>query len=381
MPKKKTEETPETVLPEKEAVQPEVIDDDDFADAHPAVVPTPVEEKKEEPEPEPEMEEEPEPEEEREPEKDSYEYESESLEKIETARQVWIQKFKKSSRIKTIVSIVALLAILSAWLVPTLLIKDQGLLPMYIGLGAAVVGAIGLFVYNAFNRKKDQTLIHEYFIAFYQGLNDYTLLGNGVESYEGKVEDRISQEEFDAANLYPEARQIGSRDNVVFSYQGMDCALADAAAQKDSGKGLVTCFVGKYLRTHNNLELSEEGLTVYFKGGKRALVPASLADKTTLAKEKKVEFYGDPSDKKKIMTEKVRSAMSEIKTNKLLCDATIVFKSGKTYFFLGYEDDIMVLPSEKPFNPKYVMEYKQQLKTILDFALLFNREKKEKEEA
>ena len=375
MPEEKEKNTPEEtpVTENNEEV------DEDFADAHPYVAPAEEEAKKEEAPVEEEdepLEEEPEiPE----PPAASYEYNDPALAKIEEARVNWIKAFKKKSRIKTIVSVIALAAILSAWLVPTLTIRNQGLLPMYIGLGAALLGAVGLFVFNAIHRKKDQELIHQYFIAYYEALNEYTLKGNGVEVYEGKVDDKVAQEEFDATNLFPEAKQIGSRDNVTFSYQGMDCALADAAAQKDSGKGLVTCFVGKFLRTHNTLDISEEGITIYYRGNKRALVPASLNDKPLLEKTKYVRIYGASADKK-ILTDKVRAALKEIHTDRLLCDVSIVFKPGKTYFFLGYEDDIMVLPHEKPFNPKYVMAYKQQLKTFLNIALLFNKERPNKGE-
>ena len=369
-----SEKQPENL---NEEVKQEEIDED-FADAHPYEPEVKEEAKPVEEAPKPvEEDEEPLPDEpeEEEPERPSYEYDDEILSNIETARQDWVRKFKKRSRLKTIISIVSLLVILAAWLVPTLLIRDQGLIPMYIGLGAAFVGAIGLFVYNAINRKKDQELIHEYFVAYYKGINDYAILGNGIASYEGKVEDKITSEEFNEPGLFPESRQIGSRCNIVFNYEGMDCALVDAAAQKDGGKnGLTTCFVGKYLRTHNNLTTTQEGLTIYFRGNSRALVPQSLSDKNLLEKTKYIRYYGDSADKK-LLTDKVRSALKEIHTNKLLCDATIVLKTGKTYFFLGYEDDIMVLPNEKPFNPKYVKEYKEQLKTFLDIALLFNQEK------
>ena len=371
----------EKIVPETE-VEPKQVEgepaaeiDEDFADAHPYVPPVVEEEQKEE-EPKPvDEDEEPlpdEPEEEQTTPEDIA-YDDQALEDIENARLNWHSKFKKRSRLKTIISIIALLLILAAWLVPTLLIRNQGLVPMYIGLGAAIVGALGLFVYNALNRKKDQQLIHEYFVAYYDAVNRYTLLGNGIESYEGKVEDKVSQEEFNAPDVFPEAKQIGSRDNVVFTYQGMDCALADAAAQKDGGqRGLTTAFVGKYLRSHNTLDITEEGITIYFRGNSRALVPASLSEKTLLEKNKYIRIYGDSANKK-ILTDNVRSALKEVHTNRLLVDATIVLKPGKTYFFLGYEDDIMVLPNDKPFNPKFVKQYKGELKTFLEIALLFHR--------
>lgn len=64
--------------------------------------------------------------------------------------------------------------------------------------------------------------------------------------------------------------------------------------------------------------------------------------------------------------------MAKIRTNKLLVDVTIVIKSGRTYWYLGYEDDIMVLPNDKMFDPRFIKEYKEQIALILDAALLLN---------
>ena len=202
-------------------------------------------------------------------------------------------------------------------------------------------------------------------------MNDYTLGSYGIPSAEGGVDDKVASEEFHAGKIFNNAASIGSRDNIVFQYQGMDCALADAAAQKDGGKALQTIFVGKFLRTHNTVEVSEP-ITIYLKGNDRALKPDSLEEMHVLEETKAMAIYGSPADKK-ILTKKVKDAIRAIKTDSLLCDATIVISSGRTFFYLGYEDDIMVLPSQKPFNPKFVQRYKEQLKVVLDAALTLNQ--------
>ena len=57
--------------------------------------------------------------------------------------------------------------------------------------------------------------------------------------------------------------------------------------------------------------------------------------------------------------------MIQIKNGNSLVDIAITFKAGKMLVCLGYDDDIMVLPLEKPFNPKPTEEYKVELNKLL----------------
>ena len=377
--KKKMEAVEAEIISKDPAV--EEIFDDGFTDDHP-YVPTPAEPKEEVEEPV--VEEAPSPldveadvvvEDEEEDLGEEFpiseEFDDPALQRIEDARVAWMKDFRLHSRIRTIISIVVVLAMLGGGLLPIILIKDQGLTPLYIGLGIAVVGAIGLLIYNSINRRRDQRIIGEYFEEYYAGMNQYTLANYGIDPIEGAVKDRIDPEEFKAGGAFEKVDSIGSRDNVTFEYEGMSCALADAAGQKDNGKSLETVFVGKFLRTHNQVECSEEGLFIYFKGNDRALVPDTLQGRHALEKSKSCIIYGDPKDKN-ALTMKQKKAIRQIRTDDLLVDVSIAIKPGKTYWYLGYEDTIMVLPSEKTFNPVYLKKYKQQLKLILDIAKALN---------
>lgn len=363
-------------------IKEEVVEDidSDFADDHPYVPEPPKEEPKQEA---PEGEEKKDPmdieadvvieDEEEIPEEaqQNSEYDDPALSKIEEARALWIKDFKLHSRIRTILSIVVILAMLGGGLLPIILIKNQGMVPVYIGLGVAIAGAVALLIYNTINRRRDQRKIAEYFDQFYGGVNEYVYPYLGVTNYEGGVVDKVSPEEFKAGGAFGQVASIGSRDNVTFEYQGMDCAIADAAAQKDNGKALETIFVGKFLRTSNKVKVCEEGILIYFKGNDRALVPNTLEGRHALEKSKTCIIYGRPEDRN-ALTQKQKKAIRQIRTDSLLVDVTIVIKNEKTYWYLGYEDDIMVLPSQKPFDPSFVKRYRNQLQTILEAAKLLN---------
>ncbi len=388
------EEKVEAPAPEPaEEVKAEVVeepvivedDDDDFADAHP-ILPTPVEEapKEEEaapaPEPLPQEEELPMVEEEvpegfephaELPVDPDLEYDDASLSSIEEARKKWHHYNKVSSRIKFIYSVVILLGILAGWLIPTILMKDAGTTPLIIGLCCAVGGIVVLAVAGIIRQKHSKGAVREYFNSYYNAVNAYTLGAVGIDDIEGDVDCKLTTEEFLEGGAFDRVAAVGSRDNITFSYRGMDCALADAAGSVDGGKALQTVFVGKYLRTHNNLKLSDEGLLIYFSGNERSLPPEKMKSLHLCEHTKRYKIFGSAQDKK-VLTKQIRDGLARIRTDKLLVDATIVIKPGRTYWYLGYEDDIMVLPNDKPFDARFIKEYKWQIADILETARIMN---------
>lgn len=351
--------------------------DDDFADAALPEAPAAEEEAPiAEPEPEEEVVEQA-PEEPAEvpplEEQFSSDYDDPRLESIEAARIVWHKSYKKMARIKFIVSIVILLGILAGWLIPTLVMRGEGvgMTPLYIGLVAAGIGLAALLIFGYFQRRSDKTHLQEYFQTYFNSINEYTLCDLGVENVEGTVDSKITKEEFLQGGAFDAAASVGSRDDILFTYKGMQCAMAEAAAQIDAGKALQTIFVGKYLRTHNNVEVGKDGLILYYMGNDRALPPAKLETLHRCENGSKYRVYGASADKK-ILTKKVRDALAKIRTDKLLVDVTVAIQSGRTYWYLGYEDDIMVLPNDKPFDPRFVKKYKEQIEIILEAALTLN---------
>ncbi len=315
------------------------------------------------------------------PEQDSYEYQDLALDEIEKARKDFYSSYKKMNRWKIALSIVGLAIIVLFWILPNVLHwgGENSMVPMMVSLGVAAGVLVALGVMSYVTRKGNDKKIKAYFSVLYGKLNAYLFSGLPVGEIQGSADSKITKEEFQANGMYPKVISIGSRDNITFTYRDMDCSLADCAAQKDAGKAMQTVFVGKYLRTANSFQGSENGLVLYFRGNKRALPPESLPNLNLLEKNKTYAVYGDPADKK-FLTPKIRSLLKGIHTNKVLVDVAIAIKPGKTYFALGYEDSLMVLPMQKPFNPGPTQEYKEELAFFLELAYAFYQKKGESEE-
>jgi hypothetical protein len=367
MPEEKKNETPETPKPVEE--------ESDFADeAKPVSAPVeekPAEEKKEE---QPKVDlfaekEAPAAPAEAAPAKGKapqvkYDYVDEDLQAIETARISFFKVYKHENMVKWIVTGAILAVILGTWLgvqFSELGKSNYGTVTVLVVVAVAV---IGLGVYSVLFRKKLDKAMKAYFAEYYNHNNHY-VYGDQISSLTGTVDDKLDAAMFNAAGLYKNVAKVGSRDCLHYVYKGKSIVSADAAGQVNGQKSLQTCFVGKFIAVPNTNEGAE--IIIYLKGNKRALPPTTLDSYQVLEDSKTMVIYG-PADGKKLLTHAVRQALAAIDTNATLVDVAISVKRGMTYIAMGYEDDLMVLPMDKPFNPAPTSELKKDMAQI--FALI-----------
>jgi hypothetical protein len=294
----------------------------------------------------------------------TYTYEDSELQGIETARVNFFKVYKHENLVKWLVTGGILLVILGAWLGVTFSPINNTTPGTVILLCSVAVAVIVLGVYSVLFRKKIDKAMKVYFNDYYKHNNAY-VFGDQIKDLTGTVDDKLDAAVFNAANLYKKVVKVGSRDCIHFTYKDKAITMADAAGQINGQKSLATCFVGKYLAVPNTNEGAE--IIIYLKGNKRALPPTTLDSYEVLEDSKTMVVYG-PSDGKKILTHQVREALKAIETDATLVDLAISVKRGMTYIAMGYEDNLMVLPMDKPFNPAPTMELKTNMAEI--FALI-----------
>jgi hypothetical protein len=301
-----------------------------------------------------------------------YAYNDAHLQGIEDARLGFFKDYKHENLIKWIVTGAILVVIIAAWIIPSLFseIEDYSL---YITLGIVALALVALGIYSHFMRKNLDKAMKNYFSRFYELTNAYVFEGTGVSEVTGTVDDKITPEEFNAAGLYKDVYKVGSRASITFKYRDLKCGLADAAGQVKGKRALQAVFVGKFFRAPNNHVGSD--VIIYFKGNDRALPPTVLEGLPVLEDDARMVIYGDESVKR-LLTLKLRNALSKIHTNETLVDLAISIKSGETFFAMGYEDTLMVLPLEKPFNPAPTEQCKEDIAKVLGIvdALNFKHE-------
>lgn len=394
----KVEETKDAVSPETVA-EPKTTEESDFADEikKPEPAPEPVKEepKKEEgvelycekeevetPAPEEKPVEEPEAKKEGEkknakkgkPAPVVYQYDDDNLRAIEDARLAFSKDYKKSNLWKWIVTIICLVVIVAGWLVTTIPEVNKAFssvnenFPTIFTLILVGLSLVALLVFSSIFKKDIDKKMKAYFSKFYEYQNAY-IFPETCENLKGSVDSKLDESKLKECGIYKDIAKIGSRACYEFDYEGHHIVMSDAAAQTQDKKALRTVFVGKFAYFQN--DYVGEDILIYFKGNKRALPPTNLAGRNLYKDSKTMVIYG-PVSTRKVLTHDVQMALAKFDTNKTFVDMAISIKEGMTYIAMGFEDDLMVLPLEKPFNPNPTKEAKKDIAEVLDLITAFD---------
>ena len=295
-----------------------------------------------------------------------YTYDDPNLANIEAARAAFLKSYKGMGKWTFIPTLLLIAGIVLAWLIPGVIMpNDTSGLALGLSLGIVGVLLIVMLVLSFLKRKKTNAMMKDYFGKFYTYTDEYVFHGTGVTNLEGNIDSKLSKEEFDECDLYKDVFSVGSRASLVFKYGGKKCGIADAAAQIRGQKAALTVFVGKFFRAPNAYK--GDPLVIYLKGNDRALPPTNIDGLPIIHEDKEMVVRGS-NLAKKYFTKRLRDAVKAIRTDDTLVDVTIKIEEGRTFVLLGYEDTLMVLPMEKPFNPYPTEHYRADMKKV--FALV-----------
>ena len=289
-------------------------------------------------------------------------YESEHLANIETNRLVFLKFYHSQNVWKWVVGIVALVIILVDFLViPNFLPTNfpvagrWAIMLVVAGIAIAGVATYTILIKRVLNKKMKQ-----YFKDFYSESNAYVLENEGFSEIELQEPDKIEQVQFDENKIYANVFNVGSRGLTNFRYHEKPMYICDCAAQTKIEKTTKPVFVGKYLVGDSTYK-DVEPIIIYIKGDQRSLPPTNVEDVSLVYNEKDVYIYSNNKDWKKLINAKVLKALHKIKPHDVLIDVTISLVDGKAYFCLGYDDPLMVLPLQNPYDAKPITQLKEDL--------------------
>ena len=298
-------------------------------------------------------------------------YESEPLAHIEEERKVFLKKYKKQNSLKWVVSLIALAAVIAVWIVIPNVAKDQSwAMPVMI---SSIVGILALLlVYTFWVRRSINSKMKAYFGIFYEESNRFVFDQEGFEKLEPQVPDKISKEQFTDCEMYKDIIEVGSRGLTAFEYKGVPAMVCDCAGQVKTEKRIAPVFVGKYLFAASNYE-GDDPIIVYLKGDKRALPPTNVEDKKAVHDDDKYIVWSNNSKWNSVVDAKFMKILNKVKLSNDLVDLAISITKGRMFIAMGYDDPLMVLPLEKPYNPNPVKTYKKDIAVVAEFFTLLNK--------
>lgn len=298
-------------------------------------------------------------------------YDSDALSHIEEERRSFLSKYKKQNTFKWIVSMIALAGVIVTWIViPNVAGGESWSMPVMISV---IVGLLALLLlYTFWVRKSLNTKMKDYFNVFYSESNNYVFDQEGFDKVEMQTPDKLTKEQFADCGMYKDIIEVGSRGLTAFEYHNVPIMVSDCAGQVKTEKRIAPVFVGKYLFAASNYE-EDDPIVIYLKGDQRSLPPTNADDMRSVFDDKKMTIWSNNSKWEKTVNSSLKKLLNGVKLSNDLVDLAISIQKGRVFVCMGYDDPLMVLPLEKPYNSNPVKTYKKDVLAVVKIIEELNK--------
>ena len=293
-----------------------------------------------------------------------------ALQKVEDTRLVFWKSYKFHNTLKMFVLIACLAAVIVAFVVVPKLVTGTGGTGLMVGIFVVALG--GTYGYSLYVRKKFEKKMKEYFDLYFSCCNDYVYGEKPFSNAELIHPGKITLEDFNESGLYKDVIETGSRGKTTFKYNDLEMTIVDCAGNVKAEKRMKPVFVGKMITATAKYD-GEYPVFVYLKGNDRALPPTNMEGVEAVLENEKMVVYSNYKDWKKVLTGPVTKALETIKTDDILVDVAFSIGKGKTFVMLGYDDPLMVLPLQKPFDYKPTEIYKNNMAVVCKVIEALNK--------
>ena len=268
---------------------------------------------------------------------------------IEEARQDLFKSYAKSRRISNILMFAVVVAIVG---IMFMIISNNQVLKI---VGYCLAGAIvvGMIFYYVLTRKNLPNKVQKYVPFVMQTLNDKIFSMPGFSEIKNNPEEKLQMDDLVGDGVYVEANGINSRNVVRGVYNGHHFLYAEAALTRPSTKKqqVPPLFVGRYISVPNQMKF--DGHFIFnFKNPKQPLdLPNAINDLKVLEEKEDFVVYGpEDANYHNIIDNKIISQFKKIQIEGHLLNLNVVFWGGHTAVYLSYDDAILSVPFDKPFD-------------------------------
>ena len=268
---------------------------------------------------------------------------------IEDARQELFKSYAKSRRISNILMFAVVGAIVG---IMFMIISENDVLKI---VGYSLAGAliVGMILYYVLTRKNLPNKVQKYVPFVMKTLNDRMFSMQGFSGIQNDPEEKLKMDDLLGDGVYVEANGINSRNVVRGVYNGHHFLYAEAALTRPSTKKqqVPPLFVGRYISVPNQMKFDGRFIFV-FKNPKQPLdLPNAITDLSVLEEKDEFAVYGpENANYHDIINNKIISQFKKLQIEGHLLNANVVVWGGHTAVYLSYDDAILSVPFDKPFD-------------------------------
>ena len=267
---------------------------------------------------------------------------------VEEKRKALFREYSKQRRISNILMVVILVGIIG---VMFLIMNNSQVLKIigYCGAGALLVGMI---LYYLLSRRGFPKKTKEYMAYVTKVLRDRQF-NDTYDDVRYNPDEKMALADFTGDGVYKDAVSINSRNVVRMDHKGHHVTYAEVALLRPMQKRqqVPPLFVGKYITMPNTLEFEGRFVIAYKNPKQQYDLPNNVDDLEVLEEKEDLVVYGPKdADFRKVLGGSFINDVRRIRLDNHLFNVNIVIWAGHSAAYLSYDDGVMAIPFEKPFD-------------------------------
>lgn len=302
------------------------------------------------------------------PAEDSRDY----AEVIEEARLRFWKKYKAGRRN----SYIAMGVVMALAIGSVICITQKATVFKIVGWSLIGVALVGMLVYYIVSRNDMPKATKEYIAVVNEQFNSRNFSDTRFSEVSVDKDEKIELADPISDGIYVGLTNIASRNVIHGKFDGRSVRVADMGIYSGTGRNRQSAFVGKYITAPNDLHF--EGRYIITSKGKTPVdLPSDTTDLDLLLNEGDFLIYGKNGNKPSSdLTQKFIDKIKKLETDKHLLTFSVVIWGGHTSVYASYDDEIMTLPYEKPFEKSANEAYAQDLYAFMDALSLLTKKEK-----
>ena len=267
---------------------------------------------------------------------------------VEEARKDLYKSYTMSRRISNILMFVVVGAIVG---IMFLVISNNQVLKI-VGYCSAGALLLGMILYYVLSRKGFPNKTKDYMASVTQILRDRQFKDT-YENVSYNPEEKMVTTDFSGDGIYKEIAGTNSRNIVRMEYKGHHVLYGEVALLRPAQKRVQVppLFVGKYISLPNELEFEGRFVIVYKNPKQPYDLPNDVDDLVALEEKEDLVVYGpEGADFRKVLGSNFVNDVRRFRLDNRLFNINIAVWAGHSAAYLSYDDAVMAIPFDKPFD-------------------------------
>lgn len=288
---------------------------------------------------------------------------------IEEKRKELLAYYKKSKTFSTVNIVVVLVFVIGAFI---LFVQD--VLWMKI-VGGSVLGAcvIYMLVHYLLTRKTLPMKVKDYLAFISNSFVSHDFEEPDFKDVVNNPEEKIDQGDILADYVYKDYSNYVSRNVTRGKYKGVDFVLGEVALYANGEKNArVPLFVGKYITYPNTIKCNSRFI-YNCRGEKEFDLPNNFDGITEIHVSGHIHVYGVEGGEKPSNLNKIINELKSIIVKSPLLNLNLVIWEGHSAVYLSFDDTVMGVPFEHPFNLEAHDKQKDIIKDVFELLHTLNQ--------